>query len=334
MPESEKKQKRFFCSCFQYIDELLKFFLQEDPMLTSMPQIQGKAITLPRQTVVVACAHDYEVLKAVTQVHALGWADFILVGEKEAIKTHVQNLNFDADRFELVQAHGENEGARVAVEIAASGKAQILLKGFVDSSVLLHAVLDKKAGLRTDSMVSHTVVLDLPGFEKLYLLTDAAMNISPDLKMKGQMILNAVTVANALGNTDPVVGVLCESEKVNPKMLTTLDAAALVTMNQTGQLPGCRVGGPYALDNAISEEAARHKGMHDPLAGRADILLAPDLAAANILYKGLMYFARAASAGVVVGTRVPVLINSRADSHDTKINSIALGILMAGYGNV
>lgn len=220
------------------------------------------------------------------------------------------------------------------MEIAASGQAQILLKGFVDSSILLQAVLDKEAGLRTDAVVSHTVVLDIPGFDKLYLLTDAAMNISPDLKMKGQMILNAVRVANALGNTHPVVGVLCESEKVNPKMVTTLDAAALVAMNQSGQLPGCRVGGPYALDNAISEEAAKRKGMGDPLAGKADILLAPDLAAANILYKGMMYFARAAASGVVVGTRVPVLINSRADSHDTKINSIALGVLMASYGNV
>lgn len=303
-------------------------------MLTSMPQIQSKAITLSRQTVVVACAHDYEVLKAVAQAHTLGLAHFILVGEQEVIQARALDLRIDLDQFQLVQAQGEAQGAKVAVEIAASGQAQILLKGFVDSSILLQAVLDKEAGLRTDAMVSHTVVLDIPGFDKLYLLTDAAMNISPDLKMKGQMILNAVRVANALGNTHPVVGVLCESEKVNPKMVTTLDAAVLVAMNQSGQLPGCRVGGPYALDNAISEEAAKRKGMGDPLAGKADILLAPDLAAANILYKGMMYFARAAAAGVVVGTRVPVLINSRADSHDTKINSIALGVLMASYGNV
>jgi len=127
--------------------------------------------------------------------------------------------------------------------------------------------------------------------------------------------------------------VLCESEKVNPKMPATVDAAALVEMNRGGELPGCRVGGPYALDNAISEQAARHKGMKDPLAGKADILLAPDLAAGNIFYKSLMYFARARSAGVVVGTKAPVLLNSRADSHETKINAVALGILMAAGGS-
>ena len=205
------------------------------------------------------------------------------------------------------------------MQVVASGRAQILLKGFVDSSVLFKAVLDKNAGLRNGSTVSHTVVMDVPGFDKLYLLTDAAMIIKPDLETKRQIVLNAVKVARALGNPDPVVGVLCESEKVNPKMTATMDAAALVHMNLDGRLPGCRVGGPYALDNA----------MCDPLAGTADILLAPDLAAGNIFYKSLMYFARAASAGVVVGTKAPVLLNSRADSHATKVNSVALGIVMA-----
>jgi len=201
------------------------------------------------------------------------------------------------------------------VLIVASGRAQILLKGFVDSSVLFRAVLDKNAGLRNGATVSHTVVMDVPGFDKLYLLTDAAMIIKPDLETKRQIILNAVKVARALGNPDPVVGVLCESEKVNPKMAATMDAAALVDMNRRGELPGCRVGGPYALDNAISEQAARHKGIKDPLAGKADILLAPDLAAGNIFYKSLMYFAHARSAGVTLGTTAPVLLNSRADSH-------------------
>lgn len=303
-------------------------------MLTSMIQIRDQAMSLPKQTVVVACAHDHEVLKAVGQAQVLGLSDFILVGEQERIKTHAQGLHLDLDQFVVVQAQGEEEGARMAVEIAASGRAHILLKGFVDSSVLLQAVLHKQTGLRTGSIVSHTVVMDVPGFDKLYLLTDAAMNIAPDLNMKAQIVSNTVAVANTLGNPDPVVGVLCESEKVSSKMKTTLDAAALVSMNQAGQLPGCRVGGPYALDNAISLEAAKRKGMCDPLAGHADILLAPDLAAANILYKGMMYFARAAAAGVVVGTKVPVLINSRADSHDTKINSVALGILMATHGKL
>ncbi len=298
-------------------------------MLTSLSQVRDKALALPRQTVAVACAHDGEALKAVAEAHRLGLAHFILVGDTDRIRDIAADMSLSLDDFELLAAKGEAEGAAATVQVVASGRAQILLKGFVDSSVLFKAVLDKNAGLRNGSTVSHTVVMDVPGFDKLYLLTDAAMIIKPDLETKRQIVLNAVKVARALGNPDPVVGVLCESEKVNPKMAATMDAAALVDMNLDGRLPGCRVGGPYALDNAICREAARHKGMCDPLAGTADILLAPDLAAGNIFYKSLMYFARAASAGVVVGTKAPVLLNSRADSHATKVNSVALGIVMA-----
>lgn len=298
-------------------------------MLTSMNDIRARALTLPRQTVAVACAHDKEALKAVAEAHALGLAHFVLVGDTAKIKAIAEKIELGLDDFELVEAHGEAAGAAATVRVVASGQAQILLKGFVDSSVLFKAVLDRDAGLRNGSTVSHTVVMDVPGFDKLYLLTDAAMIIKPDLETKRQIVLNAVQVAKALGNPNPVVGVLCESEKVNPKMAATMDAAALVEMNRDGRLPGCRVGGPYALDNAISERAAKHKGMTDPLAGKADILLAPDLAAGNIFYKSLMYFAHAKSAGVTLGTKAPVLLNSRADSHETKINAVALGILIA-----
>ncbi len=302
-------------------------------MLTSMKSIIDKALTLPRQTVAVACAQDEEAMKAVAEAQAMGLADFILVGDTGKIRSIAEKIELDLAPFELVEARGEAGGAAATVAIVAAGRAQILLKGFVDSSVLFKAVLDRNAGLRNGSTVSHTVVMDVPGFDKLYLLTDAAMIIKPDLQTKREIVRNAVKVARALGNPDPVVGVLCESEKVNPKMPATMDAAALVEMNRSGELAGCRVGGPYALDNAISIEAARHKGMSDPLAGRADILLAPDLAAGNIFYKSLMYFARARSAGVVMGTKAPVLLNSRADSHQTKINAVALGILMAASGS-
>jgi phosphate butyryltransferase len=306
---------------------------QGDAMLTSMKSIIDKALTLPRQTVAVACAQDAEALKAVAEAQAMGLADFILVGNTDKIRSIADTIELDLAPFELVDARGEACGAATTVTVVASGRAQILLKGFVDSSVLFKAVLNRDAGLRNGATVSHTVVMDVPGFDKLYLLTDAAMIIKPDLQTKREIVRNAVKVARALGNPDPVVGVLCESEKVNPKMPATVDAAALVEMNRSGELTGCRVGGPYALDNAISIEAARHKGMRDPLAGRADILLAPDLAAGNIFYKSLMYFAQARSAGVVMGTKAPVLLNSRADSHQTKINAVALGILMAASGS-
>lgn len=301
-------------------------------MLTSLDAVRTKALILPRQTIAVACAHDEEVLKAVNEAHSLGLADFILVGDTRKIRTIAEDLALDLTDFALLDAQGEANGAVAAVEVVARGEASILLKGFLDSSVLLKAVLNRTTGLRNGGMASHTVVMDMPGQNKLYLLTDAAMIIKPDLETKRRIIENALNVAAALGNPDPIVGVLCESEKINPKMTATLDAAALVEMNRSGLLSGCRVGGPYALDNAVNELAARHKGMADPLAGKADILLAPDLAAGNICYKGLMYFAKARSAGVMLGAKVPVLLNSRADSHETKINAVALGILMVTSG--
>ena len=204
-------------------------------MLTSMDAIREKALTLPRQTVAVACAQDAEALKAVGQAHALGLANFILVGNTDKIKKLADRTELDLTAFELVDARGEAGGAAATVAVVASGRAQILLKGFLDSSVLFKAVLDRNAGLRNGATVSHTVVMDVPGFDKLYLLTDAAMIIRPDLQTKRQIVLNAVQVARALGNPDPVVGVLCESEKVNPKMPATVDAAALVA--ELGTLP-------------------------------------------------------------------------------------------------
>lgn len=300
-------------------------------MITSMHDIHQQALKLPQKTVAVACAHDAEVLKAVSQAMDLKLANFILVGDESLIRALAEEAAYDLSCCKIIHAVGEAQGAARTVDVVASGQAHILLKGFVDSSVLFKAVLDRTNGLRNGTTVSHTVVMDIPGYDKLYLLTDAAMIIKPDLETKRDIVRNAVQVANALGTTEPVVGVLCESEKINPKMHATVDAAALVAMNRTGELSGCLVGGPYALDNAICEQAARHKGITDPLAGKADILLAPDLAAGNIFYKSLMYFAQAQSAGVVMGTKAPVLLNSRADSHATKINSVALGILISAW---
>lgn len=297
-------------------------------MYTSLAEIREEATRRPPRTVAVAGAHDTEVLRAVAGAMALGLARFVLVGHTPTIRRLADGLGLSLEHLPLIAAEDEPHIAEAAVRLVADGTADLLLKGFVDSSVLLRAVLDKKSGLRTPRTVSHTVVLDIPGTNRLYLLTDAAMVIEPDLPTKAAIVTNALTVARALGMGNPIVGVLCESEKVHPKMRCTQDAAALVAMNRAGELPGCRVGGPYALDVAVDPRSAAKKLPDDPLAGQADILLAPSLAAGNILYKGLMYFCRAASAGVVLGAKAPVLLNSRGDSHETKLNSIALGILL------
>lgn len=282
-----------------------------------------------RAKVAVACAHDCEVLKAVGKAREKGIGSFVLVGDAERIGQLSDRLGVCVDGCTVIPAEGEQEGAAKAVELVASGKAQVLLKGFLDTGVFLRAVLNKETGLVNGDMISHTVLMDMPAADRMYYLTDAAMVIRPSLEEKKQIIRNALRVTSALGLEDPVVGVLAESEKVNPKMQATVDAQALKDMAAAGEIPGCHIGGPYALDNAISRRAAEHKGMDDPLAGNADILLAPDLAAGNILYKGLMYFAGAKAAGAIVGTRAPVVLNSRADTDETKLNAVALGVLMA-----
>ena len=198
------------------------------------------------------------------------------------------------------------------------------MKGIVDTSVILKAVLDKEIGLKDAPVLSHVAVFDVEGFDRLLYMTDPAMCIAPDVEQKMHIIENAVKVAHALGNENPVVSCLCAVEKVNPKMQATLDAAELVARNGRGEIAGCTVCGPLALDNAISEEAARHKGISDPNAGKADILLVPYIEAGNIFYKSLTYMAKASNAGMIVGAKAPVILTSRADSDETKLNSIAV----------
>ena len=205
----------------------------------------------------------------------------------------------------------------------------MVMKGLVDTSIILKAVLNKEFGLRTGNILSHVAVFDVDGYDRLFFVTDAAMNLAPDLQGKKQIIENSCIVANALDIDEPKVAVICAKEKVNPKMQDTVDAKDLEEMCKNGEIKDCIVGGPFALDNAVSEEAARHKGMDHPIAGKADILLAPDIEAGNILYKSLVFFSNTKNAGVIVGAKAPIILTSRADSEETKLNSIALGVLTA-----
>jgi phosphate butyryltransferase len=297
-------------------------------MMESMNALREEAARRPRRTVAVAGAHDLDVLRAVAMARSQDLADFVLTGHSPSIRRMADTIGLSLEHIPVIHGEDETHAAEAAVRLVAQGTADIVLKGFVDSAVLLRAALHKKSGLRADTTVSHTVVMDIPGARHLYLLTDAAMIIEPDLPTKVAMVRNALTVAQALGMENPVVGVVCESEKIHPKMRCTQDAAALVAMNAAGEIQGCRIGGPWALDLAVDPRAAAKKLPTDPLAGQAQILLAHNLAAGNILYKCLMYFCRAASAGVVLGTRAPILLNSRGDNADTKLNSIALGVLL------
>ncbi|KAB3527188.1 phosphate butyryltransferase [Alkaliphilus serpentinus] len=277
----------------------------------------------------VACAQDADVLLAVNAAKKEGIADAILVGDQSAIEEIAKENNIDLSPFEIIDIKDLAEASLKAVELVSTGKAHMVMKGLVDTSIILKAVLNAEVGLRTGNVLSHVAVFDVPGYDRLFLVTDAAMNIAPDLNTKKQIIENAVEVARALDIEEPKVGVICAKEKANPKMPDTMDAQALEEMNKKGDIKNCLVGGPFALDNAVSLEAAKHKGISHPVAGLADILMCGDIEAGNVLYKSMVFFANAKNAGVIVGAKAPVVLTSRADSDEAKLYSIALSVLCA-----
>lgn len=298
-------------------------------MITRFEEIVKISQLKGPKTIAVAVAQDYEVLLAVNNARELGIAAAILVGNEAEIRQIAQNNHIAIDKFKIIDQKDSIEACRTAVRLVAQGEAQIVMKGLVDTAVILKAVLDKEFGLRTENVLSHVAVAGVTGYDRLFYITDAAMNIEPDIAVKKQIIQNAVQVANALGNDNPKVACICAVEKVNTKMKATLEAEALVKMNQAGELTGCLVAGPLAFDNAVSPEAAKHKGITHPVAGNADILLMPFIEAGNVLYKSIVFFARGQIAGIIVGAKAPIVLTSRADSDIAKLNSIAIGVLMA-----
>ena len=298
-------------------------------MIRSLETLRTSLGQQGRSKIAVAVAQDAEVLLAVDAAYKLGIASAVLVGEESEIRAIAEKLNIDLANYEILHEADKNEACRKAVKLVRDKDADVVMKGIVDTSVILKAVLDKEIGLRMSPVLSHVAVFEVPGYDRLLYLTDAAMNIAPDVEAKKHILKNAVQVAHALGNENPIAACLCAVEKVNPKMQATLDAAALVEANKSGEIEGCTVIGPLALDNAISVEAAHHKGITDPNAGHADILLVPAIEVGNVFYKSMVFMARAKNAGVIVGAKAPVVLTSRADSDETKLNSIALALQIA-----
>lgn len=283
----------------------------------------------PKMKLAVATAEGEEVLLAVDEAVKLGIIDAILVGNKEKILKIANELKINVDSYEVIHTDNLTDAARIAVSLVADNIADFLMKGLIGTADLLKAVLDKEKGLRGSGLLSHVMVYSVPTYHKLLFLTDGGMVTYPDLYQKVQIVNNAVKVAKAFGINPIHVAPLCAVEVVNPDMQATLDAAALSKMNQRGQIKDCVIDGPLALDNAISIEAAKHKGITSPVAGQADILLVPNIEAGNILGKSLTYFAKAKSAGIIMGAKCPIVLVSRADTHEAKLNSIALGSLVA-----
>ena len=299
-------------------------------MIQDFEELRNSLQNAPERTLAVAAAADDQVLLAVDHAVASGWCHAILVGDVPQIQAILAQHGLVDRGYRFVQEADPVTACRRAVRLVRNGEAQVLMKGLVDTAFVLKAVLDREQGLRKAPVLSHVALFQIPGRPGLLCITDAAMNIHPDLTDKAAILRNAVEVLHRLGNPNPVAVALCAVEKVNPKMPATLDAAALVEMGRNGDFPGCRVLGPLALDNAISVEAARHKGITDPDAGRADILLVPYIEVGNVLYKSLAFLAGAANAGILVGAAAPIVLTSRADSETAKLNSIALALSICG----
>lgn len=299
-------------------------------MITSFEELLDKARLGPKVTVAVADADDEAALGAVAAAHELGMADALLFGDKDKIRTMYETLFGSGEMPFQIRDAAEEAAARSAVAAVRSGEAHILLKGKIKTAALLKAVLDSEHGLRSSHLLSDLFVFEEPSRpgNKLVMITDGGVTLKPDLKQKIEIIENAVAVARALGNEKPLVAVLSAVETVNPALPATIDAAVLTKMNQRGQIKGCIIDGPLALDNAVSSEAAALKGIESPVAGKADILLCPEIESANMLAKSTTYFARLRLGHVIMGSTAPVLIPSRADSTDSKLLSIAIGKLI------
>lgn len=280
----------------------------------------------------VAVAQDEDVLSAVKVAKEKGIISPILVGDKERIVTISNEIGFNLEGVEIIHELDGTLASRIATKLVSDGNAQILMKGLIDTSIIMKQVLDKDIGLRGENVISHVAVFDIPTYHKVFIVTDAAMIIAPDLNQKKEIIENAVEVAHSLDIANPKVAVLAAKEKVSPKMEATVHAKELADMNKRGDIKGCIVDGPFALDNAINKESARIKGIDSVVSGDADILLTPTIEAGNVLYKALTFLGNAKSAGLIVGTKAPIVLTSRADNDEAKLNSIALAVLMAAGG--
>jgi len=281
------------------------------------------------RTVAVAAAAQEAVLLAVNEAEELGIADVILIGDRAEIVRIGREHGVDLGRLEIVHEPDPIQAAGQMTALINAGRAQIAMKGTIQTADFLRAVLDRKTGLRAGRLLSHVAAFDVPGLDRLILVSDAGVVVAPTMSEKADIVRNAIDVAHRLGIVQPKVALLAATEMVNAKIPATVDAAALSKMADRRQIVGGVIDGPLTLDNAISVEAATIKGVESPVAGRADILISPDIEAGNILAKGIIYFAQAYMAGVIVGARAPIILPSRSDTHQAKLIAIAMCVVIA-----
>jgi len=296
-------------------------------MLHTIRELMEKAASSEKRTIAVAAAHDKEVLQAVFAARDQGVADAILTGDPERIAAFAKELGYE-QTFEVIPAADDKECAAKAVALVREGRANCLMKGILSTADMMRAVIDKENGIRTGSLLSHVMIYEIPGYDKLLVNTDGGMNTAPNLDQKADILENAAKALKALGYDSINASCVCGAEVVNPKVQATVDAAALVEMKDRWATYNMNVIGPVGFDLAISKEACHHKKFDAPGAGEADIMLVPAYEVGNGIGKALTYFAGAKSAGIIIGARVPIVLVSRADNAETKLASIALGCLI------
>jgi len=293
-------------------------------MLTKLSQLHDMARGHRRRRLVLAAAHDAHAMGAVIDAWNNSLVDPIFIGDEEKIREIAEKQNQDLKDFVVINEPDNARAAARAVKMVRDQEAEVLMKGNLGTAILLKAVLNKEFGLRTGEQISHLAIFELPTYHKLVGLTDAAMNIAPDLGEKVSITRNAVTYFQQLGIDTPKVAMLSAVETVNPAMKSSMEASAIAKMGDRGQIKNCTIDGPLAFDNAVSKKSAELKGIKSPVAGDADILVPDDIDAANGLYKAFIYFAQARCAAVILGAAAPIVLTSRADTDETKLNSIAL----------
>lgn len=297
----------------------------------SLEQLKKYAKDLPSSVVSVVRADEVETLTAVKEAFDGGMIDCILVGPEDGIKKAAAEADFDISGIRIVHAEDDKESAARGVELVRNGEAHVLMKGLVATSTFLKAILDKEHGIRGEGLLSHVAAFDVPAYDKLLIVTDAAMNIAPDLEQKKEMLRNAVIVAKALGIEVPKCTYVCAKEVPYEKMPCTMEAAEMQKMADAGEFGNILFDGPLALDLAVSPVSVKIKKIESPVAGDADIVLLPDIEAANVLYKGLIFLAGGELGAVVMGARNPVVLTSRADSAESKLCSLVLSGIVAAY---
>lgn len=299
-------------------------------MLKNFQELRERVGTAAPKTVAVACAHDAHTLEAVFHAAGEGILRYVLVGRKDDILRIGGELGHKIAPDDIIHAETDQEAALLAVSLVREGKADFLQKGLMQTATILKAVVNKETGIGLGRPMSHTALLEIPGYPKLLGVADGGMIPAPDLEAKKAIVHNAVELFRKLGYKRPLVSAVCAAETVSPKITETVDAAALKEAAQDGEFGSCYVEGPISLDLAMDRESAAIKGYESPVCGETDILLVPSMAAGNMMVKSLLEFAGAKMVGLVTGAKCPIALNSRSASFEEKYNSLLACALAGG----